>query len=303
MTKPKDIFYFWQIHHSPSTETHKSRPQESLLVFQSNRLPGEGQSQGQKNESRSLLVLDNQRVMVKQQEDSVSKNLLPWTETVSFADTKSKPHPNTFTISEPKRDLAEGEKPSERLNSGQQLINRSGSVVGLESSVLLSQLLYLLHQRLIDRVFLYQTVDLILEEEHQTSFTFYISQHNILNLCVRVGSYQLDVKLSNHLDLKVDDVSVTGVSEEQEKQDQDHLLFSDVNKGGNETETDLKSSRVSWIMFWMKWIWREVRGAAPPCPTTCAMFWEREEDTAADRAAPEHTDSTVRNHNIWTHFY
>lgn len=40
-------------------------------------------------------------------------------------------------------------------------------------------------------------------------------------------------------------------------------------------------------MFWMKWICREVRGAAPPCPTTSAMFWEREEDTAADRADPE----------------
>lgn len=57
--------------------------------------------------------------------------------------------------------------------------------------------------------------------------------------------------------------------------------------------TNLNSSRVSWIMFWMKWICREVRGAAPPCPTTSAMFWEREEDTAADRAEPEGVDEVV----------
>lgn len=54
--------------------------------------------------------------------------------------------------------------------------------------------------------------------------------------------------------------------------------------------TNLKSSRVSWIMFWMKWICREVSGAAPACPTTSAMFWESEEETAADRAAPERSE-------------
>lgn len=48
-------------------------------------------------------------------------------------------------------------------------------------------------------------------------------------------------------------------------------------------------------MFWMKWICREVRGAAPACPTTFAMFWESEEETAADRVEPECTDTTVRN--------
>lgn len=55
--------------------------------------------------------------------------------------------------------------------------------------------------------------------------------------------------------------------------------------------SNLKSSRVSWIMFWMKWICREVRGASPPWPSTWTMFWDSEEETAAvDRAAPgEHT--------------
>ena len=48
-------------------------------------------------------------------------------------------------------------------------------------------------------------------------------------------------------------------------------------------------------MFWMKWICREVRGAAAPWPTTSAMFWEREEDTAADRPGPKDRDRTVRN--------
>lgn len=37
----------------------------------------------------------------------------------------------------------------------------------------------------------------------------------------RDGSYQLNVKLSDHLDLQVDDVSVTGVSAEKEAQ-RDH---------------------------------------------------------------------------------
>lgn len=69
--------------------------------------------------------------------------------------------------------------------------------------------------------------------------------------------------------------------------------------------TNLKSSSVSWIMFWMKWICREVRGAAPACPTTSAIFWEREEDTAADRAGPEGTDGAVRNHKsfVYQTFY
>lgn len=69
--------------------------------------------------------------------------------------------------------------------------------------------------------------------------------------------------------------------------------------------TNLKSSSVSWIMFWMKWICREVRGAAPACPTTSAIFWEREEDTAADRAGPEGTDGAVRNQKpfVYQTFY
>lgn len=50
-------------------------------------------------------------------------------------------------------------------------------------------------------------------------------------------------------------------------------------------------------MFWMKWICREVRGAAPPCPTTSTMFWEREEDTAADRDEPDGADAAVRGIN------
>lgn len=49
----------------------------------------------------------------------------------------------------------------------------------------------------------------------------------------------------------------------------------------------------------MKWICREVRGAAPPCPTTSAMFWEREEDTAADRAEPEGADDIVRRNKLF----
>lgn len=63
-------------------------------------------------------------------------------------------------------------------------------------------------------------------------------------------------------------------------------------------KTNLKSSSVSWIMFWMKWICREVRGAAPACPTTSAMFWESEEDTAADRAGPEGTHGARREQNL-----
>lgn len=51
-------------------------------------------------------------------------------------------------------------------------------------------------------------------------------------------------------------------------------------------------------MFWMKWICREVRGAAPACPTTSAMFWESEEDTAADRAGPEGTHGATREQNL-----
>lgn len=39
-------------------------------------------------------------------------------------------------------------------------------------------------------------------------------------------------------------------------------------------------------MFWMKWICREVRGASLPWPSTWTMFWDREDETAADRAAP-----------------
>lgn len=58
------------------------------------------------------------------------------------------------------------------------------SVVGPQLAVLLSQPLDLLHQRLVHGEFLHQTVDLV----------------------------QLDVKLSDHLHLEVDDVSVTGVS-------------------------------------------------------------------------------------------
>lgn len=61
--------------------------------------------------------------------------------------------------------------------------------------------------------------------------------------------------------------------------------------------TYLKSSRVSWIIFWMKWICREVRGAAPPCPTTSTMFWEREEDTAAESAEPKGPDDAVGSTN------
>lgn len=90
------------------------------------------------------------------------------------------------------------------------------------------------------------------------------------------SAHQLDVELSNHLHLQVDDVSVTGISEYVN-------IRVTTFKGSRikkpvqiqnqaQKETDLKSSRVSWIMFWMKWICSEVRGAAPPCPTTSAMF-------------------------------
>lgn len=36
------------------------------------------------------------------------------------------------------------------------------------------------------------------------------------------GSYQLDVKLSDHLDLEVDDVSVTDVPEEKDEKHRDY---------------------------------------------------------------------------------
>lgn len=41
-----------------------------------------------------------------------------------------------------------------------------------------------------------------------------------------------------------------------------------------------------------------MRGAAPACPTTSAMFWESEEDTAADRAGPEGTHGARREQNL-----
>lgn len=44
-----------------------------------------------------------------------------------------------------------------------------GSVVGLQPAVLLSQLLDLLHQRLVHGVPLDQTVDLVLKREQQTT--------------------------------------------------------------------------------------------------------------------------------------
>lgn len=70
----------------------------------------------------------------------------------------------------------------------------------------------------------------------------------------------------------------------------DSVRPTDYNRVKNEGSY-LKSSRVSWIMFWMKWICREVRGVSPPWPSAWTMFWDSEEETAAvDRAAPgEHT--------------
>lgn len=70
----------------------------------------------------------------------------------------------------------------------------------------------------------------------------------------------------------------------------DSVRPTDYNRVKNEGSYR-KSSRVSWIMFWMKWICREVRGASPPWPSAWMMFWDSEEETAAvDGAAPgEHT--------------
>lgn len=109
------------------------------------------------------------------------------------------------------------------------------------------------------------------------------------------GSYQLDVKLPHHLHLQVDDVFVTGVPEEKKKKKKhQHSWYKPLKEGVQRSETDLKSSRVSWIMFWMKCICREVRGAAPACPTTSAMLLDSEEETADDRAGPEGAERTLR---------
>lgn len=64
--------------------------------------------------------------------------------------------------------------------------------------------------------------------------------------------------------------------------------------GGVRGQTNLNSSSVSWIMFWMKRVCRGVSGVAPPRPATSATFWDSEEDAAA-AAGPEASNRTRVN--------
>lgn len=158
------------------------------------------------------------------------------------------------------------------------------SVVGLQPAVLLFQPLDLLHQGLVHGVFFNQTVDLILKKQIHAQWCLLrgtISQPMQQRFspagCRTAGPSPLaDLRcLCGRCPWRGDANTVMTTHLSQR-------CLSDYLGVEN-----LKSSRVSWIMFWMKWICREVRGAAPPCPTTSAMFWEREDDTAADRAGPE----------------